>query len=456
MMISRIRRGVMASICILILCGTATFGAYESGTSLPGTTPFPLRDTLSRRSMVPIRNRVVLNEFPEWEGARLGGAAQNARPSHGQTSKQSPERRDTNPSSFDDLVARARAAMAAEKLSEAIRLYGMAVRQRPSWSEGWWFLGTLNFDTGHYTEASDAFTHFVNVEKKQPGPGFGMLGLSELNLKNYQPALAALEQGIQLGLGTDPAFIHSVLYSDGILNNLAGQHEIALQRLTLVANKIAAANPQDPEQVVLGDADLLDAFGLAALRIAKLPSDVSAAQAPLVREAGHAEALIALQDRATAGDELKELVALYPSEPGVHYMYGVYLLKENPPLALGEFHRELQISPTNAVARIRLALEYLRLGEYDQGLEEARKAIALVPGNFIAHIAYGRLLLMAGKPEDAIKELRTAVKLAPGSPDAHLALSQALSRAGRATEAAHERATFDRLKAIRDSSIQKR
>src|SRR5579871_2236207 len=84
-----------------------------------------------------------------------------------------------HPESFEQLAARAQVAMSAEHVPEAIRLYGRATKLRPNWSEGWWHLGTLLFDTGRFGEARDAFAQFVTVEQKQPGPGFAMLGLTE-------------------------------------------------------------------------------------------------------------------------------------------------------------------------------------------------------------------------------------------------------------------------------------
>ncbi len=133
-------------------------------------------------------------------------------------------------------------------------------------------------------------------------------------------------------------------------------------------------------------------------------------------------------------------------------MYGVYLLKEHPPLAINEFRREIEVSPSHDAARIQLALEFLRTGEYEQGLKYAREAVGLAPGNFVAHVACGRLWLELGKTDRALEELRTAVKLAPGSPDAHFALSQALSASGRNREARHERAEFERLKALAEAA----
>ncbi|HEY6269028.1 MAG TPA: tetratricopeptide repeat protein [Candidatus Acidoferrum sp.] len=357
-----------------------------------------------------------------------------------------------NPESFEKLAGRAQAAMDSDRIPEAIRLYARATTIRPDWPEGWWHLGTLLFDAGSFQEAREAFAHFTFVERKQPGPGFAMLGLSEFQLKHYTKALPALERGRMLGLGTDPDFVRNVLFHDGILTALMGKPEMALQRLTLAANQIAAAHPEAPQNTVLVDLELLNAFGIAALRIPKLPSDLAVSQISMVRLAGRAQALIALQDRVAAEPEFKQLLALYPSEPGVHYMYGAFLLKEHPPLAIDEFRREIELSPSHDAARIQLSLEFLRTADYEQGLRYAREAVALAPGNFVAHVACGRLWLALGKTDTALQELRTAVKLAPGSPDAHFALSQALSEAGRKGEAARERAEFERLKALTDTA----
>jgi len=354
--------------------------------------------------------------------------------------------------SVDALGARAQAAMESDRVPEAISLFQRATKLRPDWTEGWWHLGTLLFDSGRFLDARAAFVHFVMQEHQQPGPGFGMLGLSEFHLKHYPAALAALERCIRLGLGNNADFARAVLYHDGILNTLLGNPDIALVRLTLAVNRIAAAHPEGPKDAVLADTELLDALGRAALRMAKLPSNVPTEQVPLVRQAGRAQALIALQDRVAADEELKQLLSLYPSDPGVHYFYGVFLLKEHPPLAMDEFRREIQITPSHAPARIQLALEYLRTGDYQQGLKYAKEAVAIAPGDFVAHVAYGRLLIELEKAPAAIEQLRIAIKLAPGSPDAHFALSRAFSEAGRNGDASRERAEFERLKANAEAS----
>jgi len=354
--------------------------------------------------------------------------------------------------SFDKLKARAEAAMEADRIPESIQLYNRATKLRPNWSEGWWHLGTLLFDSARFGEARDAFLHFLASERKQPGPGFLMLGLTEFELKHYEKALAALEGGMKTGLGTDPGFARNVLLHDAELNTLFQKPEIALQRLTLAANRIAARHPEGPKDAVFSDRELLDEFGVSALQMQRLVSNLAPEKIVLVRQAGRAQALIALQDRVGAAAEFETLLAQFAAEPGVNYMYGVFLLKEHPSQAAGAFRRELEVSPSHVPATIQLALRSLETAEYEQGLAYAKQAVGLAPGSFVAHLACGRLYLALGQTDAGLQETRIAVKLAPGSPDAHFALSRALADAGHNEEAARERAEFERLKALSDAA----
>jgi len=279
-----------------------------------------------------------------------------------------------------------------------------------------------------------------------------MLGMTEFELKDFKKAVIAFEEGRHLGLGDNNSFIERVYYEDGVANNYRGEPEMALARLKYAAEKIAYEHHDAPKDAVLANTDLVDAMGLAALHIVALPGEIAADKKELVREAGTAQAMISIQDQATAGEELKQLVALYPKEAGVHYMYGVYLLKADPPSAAAEFIRETEISPKDTAAYIQVALDDLKNGNFEQGLKYAQKAIVLAPSNFIGHVACGRLWLDMNNTEMALKELRLAVKLSPNSPDAHFALSRALFRAGNKPEAAKEQAEFERLKALEDAA----
>src|SRR5581483_10137894 len=81
-------------------------------------------------------------------------------------------------SSFEDLAARATAAREANDVPHAVELYREALARNPKWEEGWWFLGSLLYDSDRYAEARDALTHVVEADEKA-APAWGLLGLSE-------------------------------------------------------------------------------------------------------------------------------------------------------------------------------------------------------------------------------------------------------------------------------------
>jgi tetratricopeptide (TPR) repeat protein len=358
-----------------------------------------------------------------------------------------------SPDSFEELAARAGKALEADRVEDAVALYGRAVALRPQWSEGWWRLGTLLYDQGKFQQARDAFQHFTGVEKKA-GAGFGMLGLCQFQLKLYPAALTALEEGIRLGLGPNREFLRLVLYRDATLNSLLGRPQAALARLTLLMDQNAAAHPGAAAADLLKDLETVDALGIAALRVPKLPGDVSPQKAALVRQAGRAQALFALEDLPAAAREFGQLADSYPQEPGVHYSYGVFLLKTNPSRALAEFQKEMAVSPADADARAQAAFECLRAGDFALGRSYAAEAVKLAPGNFAARVVLARLYLALDNPQQALEQAQVAVKLAPDSPDAHFALSNCYARTNRPEDAERERAVFQRLKEIADRSGQ--
>ncbi|MBV9612240.1 MAG: tetratricopeptide repeat protein [Acidobacteriaceae bacterium] len=348
--------------------------------------------------------------------------------------------------SFDDLSRRAAEAMQADRVPEAIDLYRRAVALRPDWLEGWWHLGTLQYDSGHFVEARDAFLHFVSKDANA-GPGFAMLGLCEFELKHYEASALALERGRRLGVGPDPDFLRRVLYTDGVAHTKLARFSLALKLLEQTALRTAAANAAQGEKDALANLALVDAIGLAALRMPRLASELDPQQAALVRQAGRAEALYRLKDWVSAETEFKDLAAAHPHTPGVHYMYGVFLLKVHPDAAVDEFRKEIELSPADVDSRMQIAIHDLESGDDEQARQYAAEAVALQRTNFAAHVVYSRALLSLGHVNEAVSEARIAVRLAPENEDAHLALFRSLSRTKLTSETEHERAELEKVQA---------
>src|SRR5438874_2243099 len=121
------------------------------------------------------------------------------------------------PVTFDQLSRQASQARERNQLDKAAALYREALKLRPKWNEGWWFLGTLLYDRDQYVEARDAFYQLAALDPKN-GKAFAMLGLCEFRTKEYEPALVHLNRARILGLGdAPPQMVQVAMYHTRIL-----------------------------------------------------------------------------------------------------------------------------------------------------------------------------------------------------------------------------------------------
>src|ERR1035438_1241258 len=98
---------------------------------------------------------------------------------------------------FDDLARRAEAALDSNP-AEAALLYKEALDQRPSWPEGWFYLGGSLYRLGRYTEAVEAFHKGLDLSPKN-GTAWAFVGLAEYELGHFESALSAIAKGEQIG-----------------------------------------------------------------------------------------------------------------------------------------------------------------------------------------------------------------------------------------------------------------
>jgi tetratricopeptide (TPR) repeat protein len=198
---------------------------------------------------------------------------------------------------------------------------------------------------------------------------------------------------------------------------------------------------------------ILEAAGMNTLRLSLLPAELAADKRELVLKAGQATWEPFFAGHPEQADSIfHELVASHPSEPNLHYAYGAHLLDSDPEGALREFQKELQVNPSQVVARVQIAFLDLKRGNPEEALPVAREAVKRAPSYFLAHNALGRVLLALGRTAPAIAELQTAVRLEPQSPENHFDLAEAYSSADRAADAARERAEFEKIKKQRDAA----
>ena len=106
-------------------------------------------------------------------------------------------------SGFDDLAAKAEAARDAGDAGNAIRYYQAALQLRPQWEEGWWYLGTVLYDSDRFGDAVAPFQHVTQLDPKL-GPAWAFLGLCEFELGQYPESLEHLQRAQTLGFAENP------------------------------------------------------------------------------------------------------------------------------------------------------------------------------------------------------------------------------------------------------------
>jgi tetratricopeptide (TPR) repeat protein len=361
----------------------------------------------------------------------VGAAAQAAKPRSGSA----PKAAAAPGPSFDEIAKRAASARETD-VPEALRWYRRGVRMRPSWEEGWWYLGSLSYSTERYTDARDAFSRFV-VLKPDAGPAWALMGLSEFQLKQYDEAERHLSKGMALGSVGNSEIRKVVYYTFALLRIRAGQFELAVDPLQQLARSEGETKA------------LLDACGLVALRDARLPAAIQDEKGELVRAAGGAVFSGFVQKTDEMRTRFEALLERYPSVPNLHYTYGLFLKDMDLGRAMAAYEREVEVQPDAVLPRLELAFGHETNGEFKEALPWAEAAVKLAPRLFAAHYAFGRALVSLGQAERGVLELEEAKGLAPESPEVRFALTKAYEASGRTADAERESEAFRKLEALR-------
>ena len=349
--------------------------------------------------------------------------------------QKAPQATPARPADLDTFTKRGDAARAAGRLEEAAAIYTEALRSHARWTEGHWYLGTISYELGKFGICRSELEQVVKVQAAN-GAAWGFKGLCEFQLKAYPAALSDLLHAKRLGVGDDADFVAVVGYHRAILLTADSQFE---QALVEFSNFVRGGNT---------GATIAEGLGTALLRIPSLPTALSPADRDMVRMAGQAAIFGMGRMKDEAEQAFTQLVARYPDRPNVHYVYGLYLIRDRPDQGLDEFKLELGRSPNHVPSRVQIAQELLRRGDLEGATPFATQAVQLGPRNFVARRVLGQVKLQAGDVPGAVAELETAAKLEPDSPSVHFNLAKAYQRAGRAADAKREREAFTRLEKV--------
>ena len=334
---------------------------------------------------------------------------------------------------FMRLAEKAKKASDEGRLDDAARLYAQALALRPKWVDGWWALGTLEYDRDHYAKAAADFRKLVVLQSNN-GMAHAMLGLSEFELGHEGSALQHIQKGKNIGLTKDVDFWHVVLYHEGVLLQRKGGFEAAKETLEELCLQGVQSN------------EVTNALGMTMLRLtAKNPPSAGTVEADVIPRVGRAECLAGQKKYEEARPLFDRVTKDNPSFPNIHYAYGLFLLElRELPNAIEELNLEVKNNPAHILARLRIAA-ILYKEDSAAGIPYAEEAVKMEPKLGFAHYLLGLLLLDTDKYEQALPELEIAQKSFPREAKLYFALGSAYSRAGRKQDAVRARAMFEKL-----------
>jgi tetratricopeptide (TPR) repeat protein len=190
-----------------------------------------------------------------------------------------------------------------------------------------------------------------------------------------------------------------------------------------------------------------DLFLLASGRMAALEGDEETALR-LLREAvsispKSVEALMALAFEEMANGDvdaaiqaLETALAIRPGYADVHYNLGLlYAAQGRHAEAIARFRGSLEINPRYAVAQVNLAFTCFQIGDFAASVIEYQRALArgILSADIYTHLGAAEIRL--GRWEDAIENLRKAVEMTPDAPLPHYYLGQAYHETGMRAKA---------------------
>ena len=117
---------------------------------------------------------------------------------------------------FATLCKQAAEARDADRLDEAAALYTKALDLQPKWIEGWWSLGTIEYDQDQYAKAARDFEKLIALDAAN-GTAHAMLGLCQFELGKDESALKNLLEAERLNIVKDEQLRKVALYHLGVL-----------------------------------------------------------------------------------------------------------------------------------------------------------------------------------------------------------------------------------------------
>ena len=330
------------------------------------------------------------------------------------------------------------AALAAGRYEEAARAYEHLRKLDAGSAEVHARLGLIYFQQGQFTQAVPVLRQALKLKADLPNAGI-LLAMSLSELGRYAEALPGLEKGFSRP-GDTPLKRMSGLQLQRTYTGLGRDNDAV--RVSLELTRLY---PDDAEVLYHSSRVFANYAYLTTRKLAEAaPNSVWRHQA-----AGEAYESQGNYDLAIV--RYREVLALDPRRPGIHFRLGRVLLAraqgvDSQEEARKEFEQELQLDPTNANAAYELGEIERKAGRIGKAREYFEAAVKFYPEFEEALVGLGKVLIALGKPDAALPHLQKAIAMNPAGDVAYFQLSRAHQALGNAAGQQKALAEFRRLR----------
>lgn len=339
----------------------------------------------------------------------------------------------------DELLAIFRSAVKAQEagqLEQAEAEYRRFLEKQPRNVEALANLGVVYVGLGRYDEAIAVYRRALEVAHLNAQIRMN-LALAYYKSARYADAIPEFERVLE----ANPGLYNAVLLkADSHLQ--LGEYAKAIALLQPIAKEREADNAFNY------------VFGMALLQN-KQANEGAIYLDRILRQGDSAEArlLMGLAQRAAADfagarDEFAKAVALNPSLPMAHSLYGQMLLTTGDrESARAAFLKELQRNPTDFDANLLLGVILKEDRDFAPARAYLEKAIAMRPDDLGAQYQLATLLLASGENEPARVLLERIVAVSPDFTEAHVSLATVYFRLRRRADGDRHRKIAEQLAA---------
>ena len=341
--------------------------------------------------------------------------------------------------SFEQQYAEAQRALSEGRYADAENAFKALTQTSPAIAEIHANLGLIYFQEKNFEPAVLELRQALRL-KPSLANSAALLAMSLSELGRYAEAVPGLEKGFHT--------------SDPQIKRMCGlQLERAYTALNAHAKAVEVAlelnrlYPKDPE-ILYHNGKIFGNFAFLSMqKLAQVAPD------SIWTHQSAAEAYESQGSYNDAITEYRQVLAIDPRRPGIHYRLGRTLLAQarektsadDVAAAVTEFDQELKLDPLNASAAYEIGEIHRRASEFEEAQRYFELALKIYPDFEEAHLGLAAVLTYLRKSQLALPHLQKAASLNSENEVTWYRLSQAERTLGNPEEAQRALAKFHGL-----------